>query len=155
MVETSSPPLVLVLADDLIWSTRLVGHVRSAGATATPLRTLDAFRSALTGPVVGGAIVDLTSRAYDGLVAIAAARDAAIPVLAVGQHDDHVRRRDALAVGADRVLAYRKLFEDGPATIARWLAATEPKVGPGRAAPDAAPQPPLEPHPEPTETPAR
>jgi hypothetical protein len=45
-------------------------------------------------------------------------------VLAVGQHDDHVLRRDALAVGADRVLAYRKLFDDGPATIERWLAAT-------------------------------
>jgi hypothetical protein len=52
---------------------------------------------------------------------IAAARDAGVPVLAVGQHDDHVLRRDALAVGADRVLAYRKLFEDGPATIRRWL----------------------------------
>jgi electron transfer flavoprotein alpha/beta subunit len=56
-------------------------------------------------------------------VAIAAARDAGVPVLAVGQHDDHVLRRNALAVGADRVLAYRKLFEDGPATIVRWLAA--------------------------------
>jgi len=30
------------------------------------------------------------------------------PVLAVGQHDDHVLRRNALAVGADRVLAYRR-----------------------------------------------
>ena len=27
----------------------------------------------------------------------------------------------ALAAGADRVLAYRKLFEDGPATISAWL----------------------------------
>ena len=76
-------------------------------------------------PAVGGAIVDLTSLAYDGLAAIAAARDAGVAVLAVGQHDDHVLRRNALAVGADRVLAYRKLFDDGPATIARWLAASQ------------------------------
>jgi DNA-binding response OmpR family regulator len=115
---------VLVLADDLIWSTRLAGHVRSAGAIPEPVRTGAAFAAALAGGDVAGAIVDLTSRAYDGLAAIAVARDAGVPVLAVGQHDDHVLRRDALAVGADRVLAYRKLFDDGPATIARWLAAT-------------------------------
>jgi DNA-binding response OmpR family regulator len=118
---------VLVLADDLIWGTRLVEQVREAAAEPVAARTSTAFEEGLA--TAGGAIVDLTSRAYDGLAMIAAARDAAIPVLAVGQHDDHVLRRDALAVGADRVLAYRKLFEDGPATIRRWLdaarAATE------------------------------
>jgi DNA-binding response OmpR family regulator len=112
---------LLVLADDLIWSTRLVGHVRAAGLEAVAARTASAFATGLA--TADGAIVDLTSRAYDGLAAIAAARDAGLPVLAVGQHDDHVLRRNALAVGADRVLAYRKLFDDGPATIARWLAA--------------------------------
>lgn len=122
---TPAPARILVLADDLIWSTRLVGHVRAAGAEPAPVRTADAFAAGLRDAV--GAIVDLTSRAYDGLAAIAAARDAGVAVLAVGQHDDHVLRRDALALGADRVLAYRKLFEDGPATIARWLAATRPE----------------------------
>ncbi|HEX3428466.1 MAG TPA: hypothetical protein VHS36_06630 [Candidatus Limnocylindrales bacterium] len=118
---------VLILADDLIWSTRLAGHVRTAGITPVPIRTAPGFATALAEEDIAGAIVDLTSRAYDGLAAIAAARDAGIPVLAVGQHDDHVLRRDALAVGADRVLAYRKLFDDGPATIARWLEATRPR----------------------------
>lgn len=93
------------------------------------MRTAEAFAGAL--PTARGAIVDLTSRAYDGLAAIARARDAGVPVLAVGQHDDHVLRRNALAVGADRVLAYRKLFEDGPATIERWLAA-QPTEGDAR-----------------------
>lgn len=115
---------VLVLADDLIWGTRLVGHVRSADADPAPARTGEAFATGL--PTAHAAIVDLTSRAYDGLAMIAAARDAGIPVLAVGQHDDHVLRRDGLAVGADRVLAYRKLFDDGPATIRRWLDAAVP-----------------------------
>ena len=110
---------IVVLADDLIWSTRLGAQVREAGAEPTAVRAADPFRAALAD--ADGAIVDLTSRAYDGLAAIAAARDAGVPVLAVGQHDDHVLRRNALAVGADRVLAYRKLFEDGPATIRRWL----------------------------------
>ncbi len=118
---------IVILADDLIWSTRLVGHVRTAGLEAVPVRVAEAYRSALAG--ARGAIVDLTSLAYDGLAAIAAARAAGVAVLAVGQHDDHVLRRDALAVGADRVLAYRKLFEDGPATIVRWLAASTGGVG--------------------------
>jgi DNA-binding response OmpR family regulator len=122
------PVRVLVLADDLIWSTRLAGHVRTAGAEPVVVRTAEAFAAALGGRGATGAIVDLTSRAYDGLTAIAAARDAGVAVLAVGQHDDHVLRRDALAVGADRVLAYRKLFEDGPATIARWLAAATTEI---------------------------
>jgi len=39
----------------------------------------------------------------------------------VGQHDDVDQRKRALASGAERVLAYRKLFEDGPATIEAWL----------------------------------
>ena len=124
VVEPAPPARIVVLADDLIWSTRLVGHVRAAGLTAVSARDADSFRALLS--AAGGAIVDLTSRAYDGLAAIAAARDAGVPVLAVGQHDDHVLRRDALAVGADRVLAYRKLFDDGPATIIRWLAAARP-----------------------------
>jgi DNA-binding response OmpR family regulator len=112
---------VLVLADDLIWATRLSAHVRASGAEPTAARTSEAFRGGLTG--ADGAIVDLTSRAYDGMVEIAAARAVGVAVLAVGQHDDHELRKRALTAGADRVLAYRKLFEDGPATITRWLAA--------------------------------
>ena len=67
------------------------------------------------------AIVDLTARAYDGIAAIAAAAAAGRPVLAVGQHDDREARRRALAAGADRVLAYRRVFEDGPRQIGAWL----------------------------------
>ena len=124
MTSSDRPARIVILADDLIWSTRLAGHVRTAGAEPVVVRAADAYAAALGAPGIGGAIIDLTSLAYDGLASIAAARDAGVPVLAVGQHDDHVLRRNALAVGADRVLAYRKLFEDGPATIARWLAAS-------------------------------
>jgi len=115
---------VLVLADDLIWATRLAGHVRAAGAEPVAERTSETFRAAL--PTAAGAIVDLTSRAYDGLAEIEAARAAEVAVLAVGQHDDQELRKRALVAGADRVLAYRKLFDDGPATIARWLATARP-----------------------------
>jgi DNA-binding response OmpR family regulator len=120
---------VLVLADDLIWSTRLIDQVRAAGADGAPVRTLAALSQAL--PAADAVIVDLTARAYDGVVAVRRAADAGRRVLAVGQHDDTPLRKRALEAGADKVLAYRKLFEDGPDTIAAWLATPAP--APARA----------------------
>jgi DNA-binding response OmpR family regulator len=115
---------VLVLADDLIWSTRLIEQVRAAGADGAPIRTLSALNQAL--PAADAVIVDLTARAYDGIVAVRRAAEAGRRVLAVGQHDDVELRRRALDAGADKVLAYQKLFNDGPATIASWLGLPAP-----------------------------
>jgi DNA-binding response OmpR family regulator len=112
---------VAVLADDLIWSTRLADALRTAGAEPRPVRSLAMLGPALT--EVDRVVVDLTARAYDGVAAIELARASGLPVIAVGQHDDHELRKRALAAGADRVYAYRKMFEDGAATLAGWLGA--------------------------------
>jgi DNA-binding response OmpR family regulator len=112
---------VLVLADDLIWSTRLVADVSASGADASPIRTLAALAEAL--PTADAVVVDLTARAYDGIEAIERASAAGVRVMAVGQHDDVALRRRALDAGAELVRPYRRLFEDGPATLAGWLAA--------------------------------
>lgn len=77
-------------------------------------------------PEVDRVIVDLTARAYDAISAIVAASAAGRPVLAIGQHDDRDVRRRALAAGAGRVLAYRRVFEDGPRQLATWLSAPKP-----------------------------
>jgi DNA-binding response OmpR family regulator len=123
LTAASGPPRrVAVLADDLIWATRLAGHVRAAGAEPVAVRDLATFLAALGATSL--AIVDLTARAYDGVVAIEQATAAGARVLAVGQHDDLELRKRALAAGAERVFAYRKLFEDGPRTLEAWLAAT-------------------------------
>jgi hypothetical protein len=112
-------PRVAVLADDLMWSTRLVAHLRTAGAEPVPVQTIDALRRELPG--ADGVVIDLTARRYDGVEAIAAASAAGRRTIAVGQHDDIELRKRALAAGAERVYAYRKLFEDGPATLGSWL----------------------------------
>jgi hypothetical protein len=112
-------PTVVVLADDLIWSTRLMGQLRAAGAEPIHVRDAAAFARALAG--ADRAIVDLTARAYDGVAAVAVAAGSGRRVLAVGQHDDLPLRKAALTAGAERVYAYRKLFEDGPSTLERWL----------------------------------
>jgi hypothetical protein len=125
---------VAVLADDLIWGTRLASTIDSLdGARATRLRTLPALETWIRAPdrrPRDAVIVDLTARAYDGVAAIALTRSLKIRVLAVGQHDDVELRKKALDAGAERVYAYRKLFEDGPATLARWLGLAAQAVRP-------------------------
>lgn len=108
-----------ILADDLIWATRLADLVDGAGAVPVPVRSLAALETALID--VDRVIVDLTARAYDGVAAVALANGASRPVLAVGQHDDVDLRRRAIAAGADRVHPYRRLFEDGPRQMGAWL----------------------------------
>jgi hypothetical protein len=110
---------VAVLAQDLIWQDRLARSVLAAGGEPTRAKTAPEFDRALECAHL--AIVDLTARAYDPLVAIQRAVSLGAHVLAVGQHDDLELRKRALARGADRVLAYRKLADDGPATIAAWI----------------------------------
>ena len=119
---------MVVLADDLIWATRLDAAISAAGAQPRAARRI-ADLERLLAPGADGdeagagfAIVDLTARAYDGVEAIRIATGTGARVVAVGQHDDAALRRAALAAGAERVFTYRALFEDGPRTLATWLA---------------------------------
>jgi hypothetical protein len=127
---------VVVLADDLIWATRLVGQLRTVGADPIRVGSADGFAAALAvrssdadGELPGHVVVDLTARSYDGLAAVRLAVEAGFRVLCVGQHDDHDERRAARAAGAERVLAYRTLFENGHAVLAAWLGVPAPAAG--------------------------
>jgi DNA-binding NarL/FixJ family response regulator len=117
-----------VLADDLIWATRLADAIAAAGARPVRIRRLADLAAALapggegSGAQGGLAIVDLTARAYDGVEAIQLAKANGARVVAVGQHDDIPLRKAAVAAGAERVYTYRALFENGPSTISAWLA---------------------------------
>ncbi len=116
--------VVAVLADDLIWATRLAAQLREAGAQPVTVRSAAGFGPALA--AADRAIVDLTARAYDGIEQIAVAHAAGTRVLAVGQHDDIELRRRALAAGAERVHPYRRLFETGSSVLAAWLGEDRP-----------------------------
>ena len=120
-------PRVAILAQDLVWADRLARSTEAAGGEPARAKTAPELDRALV--CADHAIVDLTARAYDPIAAIERARASGARVLAVGPHDDVALRKRAFAAGADKVLAYRKLFEDGPATIARWLAGIEAGTG--------------------------
>jgi len=109
---------VAILADDLIWSTRLADAVRAAGAQPKVVRRFEDLERLLPVDVV----IDLTARAYDGVAAIRAVTARGARVVAVGQHDDAALRKAATEAGASRVFTYRALFEDGPRLLERWLA---------------------------------
>lgn len=126
-------PRVVIVADDLIWATRLQTIARTAGAEATLAGSRDRFASAIT--EADAAVVDLALRTLDPFEAIATARLARLTIIAVGPHEDVAGRKRALAAGASRVYAYRKLFEDGPRTIAAWLSLPAPEAGTGPTEP--------------------
>ncbi len=126
-------PPVVVLADDLMWSTRIAEAVRRAGGTAVPLTSDEELEVALEAYRLGdvnsisGAVVDLAMRRLDGVAAIERISAARLPVIAVAEHDDQLTRRRALNAGATRVFSYRKFFEDGTRLVEGWLAAHEPE----------------------------
>ncbi len=136
--DEPSGPLIAVVADDLIWSSRLVSAVHQAGATPVRLGTdsdvelafevvlLDEPDASDPAPRLVGAIVDLFGHRYDGVGAVRGACAVGLPVVAVAQHDDLETRKLALEAGAQRVFSYNKFFQDGPALVSRWFIAARP-----------------------------
>jgi hypothetical protein len=125
--EPGGAPRVAVLADDLIWATRLADGLRRAGADPVAVRSAGALAEAL--PSAAGCLVDLTALAYDGVAAVRLASAAGVPVIAVGQHDDAPLRRAATEAGAGRVHSYRALFEHGDRALAGWVATLATAAG--------------------------
>jgi DNA-binding NarL/FixJ family response regulator len=128
---------VVVLADDLIWSTRISEAVRRAGGRPVPFGSNDELEVALEATAledeqtIRGAIVDLAARRFDGVAAIARIAAARLPVIAVAEHDDQFTRKRALDAGARRVFSYRKFFEDGPRLVEGWLPTGEQRTTDG------------------------
>lgn len=115
-------PRVAVLADDLIWASRLVAAVQRSGAEPVRSSSAEELTRALDAAAKPEAVViDLNGRRYDGVEAVRLAALGGAPVLAVGQHEDHELRRRALVAGARRVYSYNKLFRDGPQVVAALL----------------------------------
>ena len=113
---------MVILADDLIWSSRLRAAVEKAGTNGVVARSAAGLLEALEGCPGGSPVmIDLNGRAYDGVEQVRIAAEAGHAVVAVGQHEDLELRRRALDAGARRVFSYNKVFADGPNVVASLL----------------------------------
>jgi len=137
LVDTGrlAPPLhgtVLLVADDLIWASRLRAAAERAGADCAAVRSLAELSGRLADGNVAAVVVDLGGRAYDGVEAVRLAGEKApgSAVVAVGQHDDLDLRRRALAAGALRVFSYNKMFSDGRTVFTDLLGGRFPRRAP-------------------------
>ncbi len=118
----SGAPTIWVLADDLIWASRLDHLVRGAGARPVLLRSAEA----LDDPPARGrsgvaAVVDLAARGYDARAAIRRISAQGVPVAAVGRHDDPEARRAARDAGAAVVYAYGALAGGAARGFETWV----------------------------------
>ena len=124
-------PHLYILADDLIWATRLAGQGRTLGARVVILNGASDLE-ALTarGPLDDYDLiaVDTTARGFDPVRAVSAAASIG-RTLALAQHDDPELRAALLEAGALRVMPYRALFERGHAILAELLGLPIPAVG--------------------------
>ena len=124
-------PRLLVLADDLIWATRLEGQGRTLGATVERFTTTEPLIAALaTHPATPTDLVaiDATARTYDAEAAVRAVAATGARVLALVQHDDPEGRASLIAAGAARAMPYRALFERGHGILAGLLDLPVPPV---------------------------
>jgi CheY-like chemotaxis protein len=115
----------LLLSDDLLFTSRIVGAGRDLGLTVTPARTLDALEALARKESPGGVLVDL---AFPGLSVPDLIRrlHEACPVrprvVAYGAHVDAAGLRAARQAGCDVVLPRSAFVEQLPAQLPAWLA---------------------------------
>ena len=111
-------PTVLVLADDLIWASRLSAAAERSGANVRRASAPPPDLAAAT-----NAIVDLGGRRYDGVTAVSELTLAGASVAAVCNHEDVALRKRALEAGASHVWSYNRFHREGPTLIERWMRA--------------------------------
>jgi DNA-binding NtrC family response regulator len=114
---------VLLLETDLFFAVRIGDTLARSGYATRQARTLADFSRLLAALRPALAIVNTATRGLDWRAAIAAAREAGVPVLAFGAHVDIATQAAARAAGATRVVSNSRLASDLPGIVARTLSA--------------------------------
>jgi DNA-binding NtrC family response regulator len=114
---------VTVVADDLIWMSRLVAAVERAGAQPRRAAGRAQLKLSLADPAnrPAAVLLDLNGRSYDGLELVELAAAAGTPVIVVGQHEDVELRKRALDAGASRFYSYNRMHREGARLLAAAL----------------------------------
>jgi DNA-binding response OmpR family regulator len=115
---------ILALEKDLFFAVKMRDTLRHYDMEVQTARTLAAFEQGLARSGEERAALVIVNTAIQGVdwaEAIRQARAAGYPVLAFGSHMDLDARAQALAAGAQRVVANSKFTSDMPGLVQRML----------------------------------
>jgi hypothetical protein len=115
-------PLCLVLSDDLLDASRVIGDGRAAGLAVLQCRDPGALLIALDrGPVL--AVLDLHNPGLEVERLVPAIKSVGPRVVGYGSHVDAVRLKAARKAGCDEVLPRSAFFEGLEAKLRAWAGA--------------------------------
>jgi DNA-binding NarL/FixJ family response regulator len=115
-------PLCLVLSDDLLDASRVIGEGRAAGLAVLQCRDPGTLMVALErGPVL--AILDLHNPGLDAEALVPAIKAVGAKAIGYGSHVDAARLRAARKAGCDEVLPRSAFFDGLEARVRAWAGA--------------------------------
>ncbi len=117
-------PSGLLLSDDLLFASRIVGQARALALSLQTARSLDQFFDMAHCDSPSCAILDLSFPGLDLSSFFQRLSETATTVrrvVAYGSHIDVERLRSARAAGCDPVLPRSKFLDDLPQSLPLWL----------------------------------
>jgi hypothetical protein len=116
------PPLCLVLSDDLLDASRVIGHGQAAGLSVVQCRDSGALISAAENrPVL--ADLDQHNPGHDVQAVSASLKATGTRVVGYGSHVDAARLRAARQAGCDEVLPRSAFFDGLEEKMQTWATA--------------------------------
>lgn len=118
-------PSGLLLSDDLLFASRIIGEARALDLTVSPVRSLERLFDLVLREKPACILLDLAFPGLDLLDLFRRLREVTPPprVVAYGSHVDTERLRAARAAGCDPVLPRSKFVEELPRALPEWLGA--------------------------------
>lgn len=109
--------MILYLAADLMWASKIKGHAEALGLACRPVRSIEMLEARLADCEVAALVVDL-DKPEEAMAMIARVRKEARPirVLAFGPHVERGLLQAARDAGADAVMT-RGMFDGDMADI--------------------------------------
>jgi DNA-binding NarL/FixJ family response regulator len=113
----------LLLSDDLMFTSRILGTARDLGFPFRVAKSADALLAIAREQPPAGAIVDLSNPGLNiqSLVAELKRLSPAVPVIAYGSHVDTATLKAAREAGCDLVMPRSQFVEELPRSLAAWL----------------------------------
>src|SRR5262245_58870222 len=113
------PPLCLILSDDLLDASRVIGEGSAAGLAGLQCRDTGALLAAAErGPVA--VIMDLHNPGLEVDVVVPALKAVGARMIGYGSHVDVARIKAARRAGCDEVLPRSAFFEGLQARLQNW-----------------------------------